>query len=236
VPAVQQHQQQHQPVDRLIADVDRFLSSLQQGGAVGVPAAQGPRVQVSHGTGGLPLAPALLAPAVALSAAPMAANTELLAEQGAEADDILPTGPDWVVPTATRASFAGRLRLSTGTGVLSPQGLLDPTQQGTALSTGGAGQASTMWPAAALPSHKGPLWDGSVPPVGEECTPPPDFAESYGIQSTQVLTTSAAPKWWVCIQVGIKLVGATHMLHGSCLPEGTAAVFVCLLPAGAGMP
>jgi hypothetical protein len=36
-----------------------------------------------------------------------------------------------------------------------------------------------------------------VPPVGDECQLPGDFAESYGITSTQVLTTSEAPAWWV---------------------------------------
>jgi hypothetical protein len=87
-------------------------------------------------------------------------------------------------------------------------------QQGMTMDTGGAGQASMLWPAmgchaqrAALP----PLWDDAAPPAGDECTLPADFAEAYGIQSTKVLTTSAAPGWWVCIDR--QLFKAAHMLH-----------------------
>jgi hypothetical protein len=42
-----------------------------------------------------------------------------------------------------------------------------------------------------------PPVEGVLPPSGDECQLPDGFAESYGITSTQVLTTSKAPVWWV---------------------------------------
>jgi hypothetical protein len=36
-----------------------------------------------------------------------------------------------------------------------------------------------------------------LPPAGDECRLPPDFAGSYGIRSTSILTTRQAPAWWV---------------------------------------
>jgi hypothetical protein len=39
--------------------------------------------------------------------------------------------------------------------------------------------------------------EDSVPPIGDECQLPVDFAQAYGINSIRVLTTSQAPTWYV---------------------------------------
>jgi hypothetical protein len=37
--------------------------------------------------------------------------------------------------------------------------------------------------------------DDVLPPIGDECQLPFDFAQAYGITSIRVLTTSQAPAW-----------------------------------------
>jgi hypothetical protein len=196
----QQQQQQQQSVDRLIADVDNLLSSLQQGDAAGEPAAQGPRMQGSGSTG-VPLiaalAPATVAPAVTALPAP-----ELTADQGVGADDVPTSSPGCEAPTARTAPLGRPQWCSTGTVALSPNGLLDQleTQQGNTLGPGGAGQDSMVWPALGRPAQRAalpPLPHDTMPPAGDECRLPAAFAESYGIRAIKVLTTREPPAWWV---------------------------------------
>jgi hypothetical protein len=37
--------------------------------------------------------------------------------------------------------------------------------------------------------------EDAVPPIGDECQLPLDYAQSYGISAIRVLTTSQAPAW-----------------------------------------
>jgi hypothetical protein len=37
--------------------------------------------------------------------------------------------------------------------------------------------------------------EDAVPPIGDECQLPLDFAQDYGITAIRVLTTSQAPAW-----------------------------------------
>jgi hypothetical protein len=55
---------------------------------------------------------------------------------------------------------------------------------------------SAVWPPVQPAAESAPP-PGVLPPPGNECQLSHHFAESYGITSTQVLTTSKAPTWWV---------------------------------------
>jgi hypothetical protein len=49
-------------------------------------------------------------------------------------------------------------------------------------------------------------------PAGDECQLPADFAESYGIRATKVLTTREAPAWWVA-ELLLRRMVHTSMAH-----------------------
>jgi hypothetical protein len=46
-----------------------------------------------------------------------------------------------------------------------------------------------------------PAPEDSVPPIGDECQLPLDFAQAYGITAIRVLTTSQAPTWYVVMLI-----------------------------------
>jgi hypothetical protein len=46
-----------------------------------------------------------------------------------------------------------------------------------------------------------PAPEESVPPIGDECQLPLDFAQAYGITAIRVLTTSQAPAWYVVMLI-----------------------------------